>query len=160
MQHLLTFDECRSLGRKIGKVDDDRLSAYITEVELQQVQRTFGSELFKKMQQADKDARVAVLLDGGEYDGVVFAGLKTAIAYFVYALLIMDGDYQSTRYGVVVKQSDYSNRLSSTERSNAYNNTLAVANQYLSDCVKYCRAVGLMHNGKSTMTSYTIRKIG
>lgn len=90
-------------------------------------------------------------------------GLRTAISYFVYAQNIMTGDFQSTRYGMVMKENDYSSHLSNKDRSDAYNNALEVANNYLRECVQYCKKVGLIKTSRRSSYgsgSIRIRKIG
>jgi len=178
MKHLLTTEELRKLGRPIGKVADDKLTAFITEAEQLHIKPILGDELFigllaeqdKAVEQRDEVK--TMLLDGGSYvinegcDGESirsFMGLKVAISYFVYAQNLMVGDVESTRYGSVVKSGDYSDRLSSKERSDAYNNTLEVANSYLKDCVAYCKEKGLIKRaGKpaASIGGIVIRKIG
>lgn len=178
MKHLLTIDELRTLGRPIGKVADDKLTAYITEAEQLHIKPILGDELFiallNEQDKADeeKDKDKTMLLDGGSYvaeDGCggetihSFMGLKVAISYFVYAQNLMVGDVESTRYGSVVKSGDYSDRLSSKERSDAYNNTLEVANNYLKECVAYCKEKGLVKKAgkpKASIGGLTIRRIG
>lgn len=105
-------------------------------------------------------------VDGNEHDVSqdthYLTGLRTAMSYFVYAQNIMTGDFQSTRYGMVVKENEYSNHLSSKDRSDAYNNALEVANNYLRECVAYAKNVGLL---KASIRAYNsgslrIRKIG
>ncbi len=68
-----------------------------------------------------------VLLNGGTYKDSsenlhTFVGLKTTLSYFVYAQNVMTGDFQSTRYGMRLKDGDYSSAISSKERSDCYNN--------------------------------------
>lgn len=178
MKHLLTIDELRKLGRPIGKVADDKLNAFITEAEQLHIKPILGDELFmallaeldKEVEQRDETK--VMLLDGGSYfinEGCEnesvrsFMGLKVAISYFVYAQNLMVGDVESTRYGSVVKSGEYSDRLSSKERSDAYNNTLEVANSYLKECVEYCKEKGLIKKAgkpKASIGGIVIRKIG
>lgn len=168
MQHLLTLDELRKLGRPIGKMDDDKLEAYLTEAEQMYVKPCLGDELFLSLFGNCEEDRVKLLLDGGVYDDRngkphSFLGLKVAISYFVYAQNVMSGDFQSTRYGMRLKEDDYSARISSKERSDHYNNTLEVANCYLNECVAYCKSVGLIAtrgNVSASPGGITIRKIG
>ena len=109
----------------------------------------YGNEVDSTEQEVSPDTRY-------------LTGLRTAMSYFVYAQNIMTGDFQSTRYGMVMKENDYSSHLSSKDRSDAYNNALEVANNYLRECVAYAKEVGLL---KTTRRAYNsgslrIRKIG
>lgn len=169
MEHLVTPEEVMKLGRPIGKVDHDKLIAYISETEQLYVKPTIGTALFLKLlDEESHDDVLTKLLDGGIYkdrqnEVQTLVGLKTTIAYFVYAQNVMSGDFQSTRYGMVIKDGDFSNRISSKERSDCYNNTLEVANAYLRECVRYCTSVGLIQQGgraSAALGGITIRKIG
>lgn len=179
MTHLLTIDELKTMGRPIGKVSEDKLNAFISEAEHLHIKPILGDELFLALLKeieiedvAQRDSVKSTLLNGRTYyenkgcDNEQirsFLGLKVAIAYFVYAQNLMVGDVESTRYGSVIKSGDYSDKLSSKERSDAYNNTLEVANSYLKECVEYCTSTGLIKTkGKVTAAfgGITIRRIG
>ena len=164
----MTPQEIVQLGRPLGKVDPNKLTAYIAEVEQLYVKPMLGAALYLDIMENPNREEYYLLLNGGTYrdsSGEIFSfiGLKTAISYFVFAQNIMSGDFQSTRYGFVVKDGDYSSHISSKERSDFYNNTLEVANAYLKDCVSYCKDVGLIkRSGKprASLGGITIRKIG
>lgn len=177
--HLLTFEELKTMGRPIGKVSEEKLNAFISEAEHLHIKPILGDELFLALQKeiaiedvAQRDGVKQMLLDGGTYyvnKGCEneqirsFLGLKVTIAYFVYAQNLMVGDVESTRYGSVIKSGDYSDRPSSKERSDAYNNTLEVANAYLKECVDYCKSTGLIKTpGKQRVAfgGVTIKRIG
>lgn len=168
--HLITTEEVTVAGRPMGShIDEERLLAYITETEMMYVKPILGDSLFHAMlaDEEDSNEKFVKLLSGGTYGvgGEVysFAGLKKAIAYYVFAKNIMVGDFQSTRYGIVMKESDYSSHISSAERSSCYNDALEIANVYMKDCVEYCNRMGLLSNGvgrPSASGSVKIRKIG
>lgn len=160
MKHLITTNELRTLGRPIGKVADDKLLAFITEAEQLHVKPILGDELFLELlDEAAKDDDTTfdtdrqMLLNGGSYYAKVgdncnairtFMGLRVALSYYVYAQNLMLGDIESTRFGSVIKNGDFSTHISSKERSDAYNNTIEVANSYLHECVSYCKEKGLI----------------
>ena len=133
------------------------------------VKPVLGDKLFHDLLEDEEDTneKFVRLLNGGAYstDGNVysFAGLKATISYYVFAKNVMVGDFQTTRYGIVMKDSDYSSHISSADRSACYNDTLEVANTYLQDCVNYCKRMGLIasNTGRpSSSGSVRIRKIG
>lgn len=169
-QHLITPNEAKTLGRPItGKLEEDKLNAFITEVEQMNIKPVLGDKLFIDILEKGEENEVyKMLLNGGSYTDSnnnisSFTGLKSTIAYFVYAQNLMSGDLNVTRYGTVFKDDDYSSRISSKERSDAYNNTLEVANYYLKECVKFCKVKGLIQSSKKGVVNsggMTIRKIG
>ena len=170
MEHIVTTAEVVKLGRPIGKVDETKLLAYITESEQMCIKPALGEELFANLLlEGENNDDYKILLNGGAYrdangDPHTFLGLKVTLAYFVNAQNIMSGDFQSTRYGMVLKDGDYSAHISSKERSDCYNNTLEVANHYLNECVRFCKAKNLIsqkHNKRAIAAGgILIRKIG
>ena len=169
MEHILQPNEVRTLGRPIGKVADEKLIAFITEAEQLHIKPTLGDELFLRLlEETETNEEIKVLLYGGTYKDKnekihSFMGLRVALSYFVYAQNLMSGDIESTRFGSVIKNGDYSTHISSKERSDAYNNSVEVAKTYLKECVDYCKSVGLIKSAgrpQLSMGGITIRRIG
>lgn len=170
MEHLTSPNEVVKLGRPIGgKVDQDRLLAYIIEAEQMNIKPVLGDKLMLDiLQHGEENEKYQVLLNGGTYtanDGNIysFVGLKCCVAYFVFAKNVMVGDFQTTRFGVVLKESDYASHISTKERSDCYNDTLEVANSYLRDCLRYCSHVGIPTGNIGSQRAsggIKIRKIG
>lgn len=68
MEHIITPSEIVSLGRPIGKVDDDKLIAYITEAEQMNIKPALGDELFLNiLKDGETNDIYKVLLNGGTY---------------------------------------------------------------------------------------------
>lgn len=170
MEHIISPDEVVKLGRPIGKVEESKLLAFITEAEQMNIKPALGDALFLKiLAEGESNDIYKLLLNGGTYNDCngemrSFMGLKVALSYYVYAQNVMTGDFQSTRFGTVLKQGDYSREISSKERSDCYNNALEVAHHYLKECVGYCKTKGLFKSNKSRRVVSTggciIRKIG
>lgn len=180
MEHLITVDEVRALGRPISpQIDSEKLQSYIFETERLNIKPAIGDTLFSELLKgvaAKKEGkevaeRITTLLDGGEYndDGGryhMFSGLRMAMSYFVYAQYVMDGDFQLTRAGVVVKDGAYSSHVSSKERSDCYNNALLAAQGFLKEAIAYIKFAFREYYSSSNSnaggphTSVTVRKIG
>ncbi len=169
MEHLLAPEEIGKFGRPMSaNTDNDKLTAYIIEAEQMNVKPVFGDELFLSiLEKGEDNEQYGMLLSGGTYESngriYSFAGLKAAMSYYVFAKYLMVGDFNATRFGVTFKDDSYSSRISAAERSNAYSDTLEVANCYLQDCVLFCKRNGLM-SGKpgnpKASGAIKIRKIG
>lgn len=170
MEHLTTADEVVKLGRPIGgKVDREKILAYIVEAEQMNIKPVLGDKLFLDiLAHGEEKEEYQTLLNGGTYtsrDGGVysFVGLKCCLAYFVFAKNVMMGDFQTTRFGVVLKEADFSSHISTKERSDCYNDTLEVANSYLRDCLRYCSHIGIPTGNIGSQRAsggIKIRKIG
>lgn len=171
MNYIISVSEAKTLGRPIGKVADDKIVAFITEVEQTIVRPRLGDNLFMRLMIEERSEDLDLLLSGGQYvtrcgETRVFTGLKTAVAYYTYAQNVRAGDFESTRYGMMLKDGDYSQHISAKERDSAANSATAVADAYLQECIIYCKEKGLIspsekkaHNLHVT-TGCIIHKIG
>lgn len=171
MNYIISAIEAKTLGRPIGKVSDDKIVAFITEVEQTIVRPRLGDTLFNRLMVEEHSDELDLLLSGGKYvtkcgETRIFTGLKTAVAYYTYAQNVRAGDFESTRYGMMLKDGDYSQHISSKERDSAANSATKVADAYMDECVLYCKEVGLIapRERKANNTHLTsgciIHKIG
>ncbi len=180
MDHLITVEEVRALGRPISpQIDKEKLQSYIYETERLSIKPVLGDTLFSAIlaklqpgaQPLASDDPVKILLDGGEYTDAhgryhMFSGLRMAMSYYVYAQYVMDGDFQLTRAGVVIKDGAYSSHVSSKERSDCYNNALAIAKGFMDEVREYVRHAfpdEYRHRGSSInshQNGTVVRKIG
>lgn len=146
MQHVINIQQLKNSGRPIGMVADSKLEAFLTEAEMLMVKPVIGDELYLTLCEGNLDAKCTKLMEGGTYNDksgnrVYFVGLQTAISYYVYAKNVLCGDAESTRYGMVVKDDEYSTRLSAKERSDIYHDTMDIAQRYMNDCRMYISIV-------------------
>lgn len=150
---------------------NDKLLSYIMEVEQSIIKQAIGDSLFKDLHDPAKqeEGPYSTLLCGGEYTDKCgsfrsFSGLKVSIAYFVYVKTLMTGDIESTRFGFVQKDGQYSQHISSAQRSAAYNDAMEVAQCYLRECIDYCRVYNLIKTCEvrkgAASGGCIIRKIG
>lgn len=142
-----------ALGRPISpQIDKEKLQSYIYETERLSVKPVIGDKLFARIiekiqpdsERLADDDPVKILLDGGEYTDCkgryhLLSGLRMAMSYYVYAQYVMDGDFQLTRAGVVVKDGAYSSHVSSRERSDCYNNALTIAQGFMEEVMQFIR---------------------
>lgn len=162
MDTIITINEAKTLSRPIGKVADDKILAFISEVENTIIRKTIGDAFYVKLADIEKKGGVwdhtfddtfeeeernnlSLLLYGGIYfddcgKAHVVTGLKKTIAYYVYALNVRAGDFESTRYGMMLKEGQYSSHISSRERDTAANSATEVANTYLQECIEFGKA--------------------
>ena len=185
VKQLVNPEQVKALGRPIGKmVAANKLNAFIKEAERLHVKPILGDSLYITLLGAisdetgelkeDVDPRLNILLNGGIYDSADYKensehenhlldGLRVALSYFVYAEDVMSGDFESTRFGTVVSNNNFSTRISRVYRSDLYNNTIDKAKAFLDDCLTFCKISGLIkEKGKSKVNigGCTIRKIG
>lgn len=167
MATIISVEEAKTLGRPIGKVSAEKITAFITEVENTIIRKVLGDALYSRIIRGEMNEEIHTLLDGGDYtskDGGfrMLTGLKTAIAYYVYAQNVRAGDMESTRYGMVIKDGEYSTHASARERDTAANSATEIADRYVDECLEYCKVKGIPvgNNAGSRITSgCVIRKI-
>lgn len=180
MRTIISVQEAKTLGRPIGKVADDKIMSFIVEVEQTIIRRALGDDLYIKILDMDEfDDVFDVLLNGGRYkvphcgcisiddeeelDTKILTGLKTAEAYYVYAQNVRAGDYESTRYGMVIKDDTYSSGITPKERDQIANNATEIAETYLNECIEYCRDNDILpkriRGNKNITAGCVIRKI-
>lgn len=143
MRQLITVDEVQTLSRDMSQyVDVNKIATYIRESESIDIKSALGDALFLDVKKHPE--KYSTLLDGGVYETdcgtkKVFAGVKTALAYYTFARLVKNGDGSVTRFGLVKKESEYSSHADLKEKMIAYNDAFDIANRYLKECVVYLR---------------------
>lgn len=85
-----------------------------------------------------------MLLIGGKWTDScgrprLLTGVKTALAYYVLARIIRDGNIQATTYGAVVKDDQYSSDPERAERQRQYREIFAQADTYMAEVVDFIR---------------------
>lgn len=156
-KHLIEVGEWKSLTRPASvHLDSDEVLMFIQECEDIYIIPAIGSGLYDKMIEGIEGNNIGddlkLLLEGGEWsdDGGtkhILRGLKSALAYYVYAKMSrMDGAIIG-RSGYVQHSDEYAVRMDDKNRVNRYNDTMNVAEKYLSDCKEY---IGKKIDGGST----------
>ena len=137
---LIQPTEVGTLARECNAEEEIVIRA-IEESEMNDIRPALGDGVFSAVKA--NPTKYNTLLNGGEYEvrGVVkvFAGLKTALAYYVWARLAKTSPYHITRFGFVVKGDDYSRQPEWSERQAIYNDAYAIADGYIRDCAEYVK---------------------
>lgn len=135
---IVQASEVGKLARPVSNhIDKERIEVYIRESEDIDLKATLGDALLIDLR--ERPEKYKELLDGGTYSDAcsvcVFSGLKKALAYYAYARIVKNNDMNVTRFGLVAKQDDYSERVSVKEKVMAYNDAFDVADRYMRECV-------------------------
>lgn len=138
-QYLITTHDVSSLSRGMSvHVDEDKIETYIRESESIDIKSALGDALYLDVK--ENPEKYKLLLDGCTYDDKcgekkIFMGIKTALAYYTYARIVKNGDFNVTRYGLMQKEDEYSSRPDIKEKVMAYNDAFSIADKYLKECV-------------------------
>lgn len=141
--YLITYNEAFELTRKMSvHIDKDKIDSFIREAENMDLKPVLGDKLLYAVK--NNPSEFAVLLNGGMYkttsgDVHTFEGLKSALAYFTFARFVRNGDGNVTRSGFTLKDNEHSVRASEAEKERTYNDTKAIADRYLSECMDFVR---------------------
>lgn len=142
---LITPAEVSELSRECN-TEEVVIWRAIEESELNDIRPAIGDAAFAQIKASPED--FADLLNGGSFESTCggsrfFVGLKKTLAYYTWARLAKTSPYNLTRFGLVVKNDDYSSRPDWAERQAAYNDAYAIADSYMRDVLEYIKAKGL-----------------
>lgn len=145
-EHLITVERFKELARPTSKhIDDGEVQTFIRECEDIKIIPAIGLERFKKLINDPEDSRNKTLLEGGEYNDKCgklkrCVGLQTAVAYFVYAHMVMVDGGMLTRTGLMQHNDSYASREDNKNRVRLYDDAMNTAETYLSTCLAYIKA--------------------
>lgn len=169
-KHILTFEEFRALARPTSvHLDTLDVENTISECEDVYIAPAIGIGVYNLIAREYTEENpipdnLKVLLCGGYWvydtDGVLvfdttfdatFAtsyqnvrmchGLKKALTYYTYSLLMRSDGAMVTRAGSIQHNDAYGSRLAQNEKHARYNDTTNVAEQYLSSCLLYLKQI-------------------
>lgn len=142
MTNLLITPEEISLLARPCHVDEQKAIAYIVEAELNNIKPALGDDLFLRLKRGEN----RLLLEGGEYerDGKLYyiAGVKRALAYYVYSRLLESGSVDLTRQGVVNRRSEFSDEADEREKISVSRETYTIADRYMQEIAQYIGGCG------------------
>ena len=165
-KHILTVEEFKELARPTSKhVDEDEVMAFVRECEDIHIIPAVGLEKYQALLEESISEPDKILLEGGIYekDGKKekCAGLKTALAYFVYAKMAMADGSIMTRSGMVQHNDSYAERTDDKNRVRRYDDVMNVAEEYLNSALLYLRTLeGYEETKPVTGTRLKIHSIG
>lgn len=142
MTNLLITPEEISLLARPCHVDEQKAISYIVEAELNNIKPALGDDLFLRLKRGEN----RLLLEGGEYerDGKLYyiAGVKRALAYYVYSRLLESGSVDLTRQGVVNRRSEFSDEADEREKISVSRETYTIADRYMQEIAQYIGGCG------------------
>lgn len=147
MEHLLQASDWAKLTRPSSvNMDEDDINLFIKECEDIYIIPAIGDDLFLQLCAANLDDKLIILLDGGQYTDNgqkkhIIRGIRTALAYFVYAKMAKNDGAVVGRSGFMQHNDKYSARMDDKNRVNKYNDCMNVAEKYLSDCLNYMKFI-------------------
>lgn len=157
MEHLITPEEFKTLSRPVSvHLDNGDVQAYINECEQLYIIPAIGYGNFKAAvtetawdSTFDDTFTPDIVINGGEWTadkGNVCAeddgktqycvGLKTALAYYVYAKIARSDGSIYSRAGFMRHEDQYAQHVDDSKLKQ-YNDIMNIAEQYLGNCLKY-----------------------
>lgn len=170
--HLITPSDVLALSRNnSGQLDPRDVEAYIEEAEQLDIKPTIGTPLYLRLLANSGDAESnKTLLYGGNYttpcgEQAMFAGVRKALAYYVYGRIVKNGGRTATRFGFVEKRDEHSSHVDYRERLNIANDATLVADSYMKETLNYIQQSGKFPeykacNGGMKNRRVTIKAIG
>lgn len=156
MEHLIQLTDLSAYARPVSRhLDEETAATFITEAESLDIRPRIGDALFKAVIAEPDTWANKLLLEGGWYPSTYdeefgegydedncdryFKGLKSAAAYYTLARLIKGNDAQITRFGLVSKNAEYSDRPMQEQRNSQYRDLAAVGDQYLAETLAFLK---------------------
>jgi len=141
-------------------IDEKRLAPYIDEADKLYLLPALGATLHKAVE-TDKTT-YATLFAGGYYDADTrhFAGLTQAAGYLAYARFVRNQNVNVTPFGVVQKQTQYSNPVDEKTIVRTANEAEKIGLEYLRQCVEYLKFGGQIDQNEKTKTKKKFKTIG
>lgn len=140
LRNLISLEDISLLARPCT-ADRDIADAFIAEAQRADIRSKLGDAIYLRMFASDRSANEDLLLEGGEWQGPngprILTGLKTTLAYYALARITRDGSIQASRYGAVVKDSDYSAEAENQERNRQYREIFSQADAYMAECLAF-----------------------
>lgn len=101
-----------------------------------------GETAYSYVSEAATSPRYDILLNGGTWTDThgeqrLLTGVKTALAYYALARITRDGNIQTSTYGSVVKDDQYSVEAERAERQRQYRELFSQADSYMAEAVNY-----------------------
>jgi hypothetical protein len=149
---LLTLDEFRQLAKPVAMtLGTGEVTPYIEEAQGIDIMPYLGEalvlDIVEYVDGKPGTPDYSTLLSGGIYTTagcpprrVEFAGLKKALAYYVYSRLVKNTPYALTRYGDVNKTDQYSVQAERSERSVMERDARSTADYHAAACARYLQA--------------------
>lgn len=176
--HLISVAECLELARPVSiHLDEQEVAAYIAECEDMHIIPAIGYTNFQTAVNSesfdatfDDTFSASIWLDGGAF--VVSdcgcnnertewcVGLRKTLAYYVYAKMLRADGTLLARAGAMRHNDQYASHVEPNRKQ--YDDTMNIADQYLSGCMLYAKQHSLECNAvkKIKGTRARIKAIG
>jgi len=154
---LTSPENIKNAGLRVSaQIDNSLIENFINEAENKYIKLRITDALYVDLLEWNKSINkdrfpheYKILMDGGIYEtksmcGNIekryFEGLIKAINYYVHSRIVRKMDENSTRFGFVQKDDQYSQQHDLKTKIAAENDSLQIADIYLSDCILYIEA--------------------
>lgn len=157
-EHLITPQEFSTLARPVSiHLDDDEVMKFIDECEDVFIIPSIGYGNFKAAlgkstfdDTFDATFNAKILIEGGEYYDTencgcsdekevlkYCKGLKSALAYYVYAKMLRSDGSIVTRAGYMRHNDEYGNHVEDSHKQ--YSDVMNIAERYMANCLEYMK---------------------
>lgn len=139
---IIKYEHISSAKTIAANIDETTLTSHIKEVETLWVIPAFTPIVYHKIEQSSESFQV--LLSGGYYNenNSYLAGLIQAVSYLAYSRFVKDQQINVTAFGVVVKNSQFSEPASDALILKNSKDAERIGLEYLKQCVDYLKANG------------------
>lgn len=120
---------------------EDQLHPYILAAQNNDIKPILGNVFWTDLVQNRNLQKYKDLMEGGNYtkegDTLSFSGLKAAIAEYTYARYVMGKNIQDTPFGMVTKESDYTQPASAKQLAEVAAAHRSAGQNYLMEVIDF-----------------------
>ena len=127
--------EYKDISDNIDSIN--RIDPYIIQWQRTVLRPFLGNSFYMTFLQNLSDQRFQELLNGISGSDGFFYGIKPAISYGAYALLLLNQNVNVTRFGMVKKLNEFSEHLDSKELTRLHASAQSMSDFYLRDALAY-----------------------
>lgn len=142
-KYILTLQEFQDSARPTSvHLDEVEVMAFVREGQDMFIIPAIGYERFKQLTSDELTDEQAIMLNGGEWTNEkkstlnVCKGIKSALAYYVYAKMLRSDGTLLSRAGSIRHDDQYAAHVDDSKLKQ-YNDVMGVAEAYLSNTLEY-----------------------
>ncbi len=142
MKPIISIDDIAELTRPCTP-DKDLMRSCLDQAEHINLKTAIGNTIYAQIVSTTSEYDT-ILMDGGNYTDScgnlqIIGGLKKGLAYYAYGLIVRNGSTKQTRFGLVQKEEEYSERAAIKDRLRESDEAIEIGNVYINECLDYIK---------------------
>lgn len=142
MKPIISIEDIPILVRPCSP-DRDLMRTCLDQAEHINLKTAIGNTIYAQIRSETAECDT-ILMDGGSYTDScgnlqIIGGLKKGLAYYAYGLIVRNGSTRQTRFGLVEKEEEHSERATLKDRLRESDEAIEIGNVYINECLEYIK---------------------